>query len=364
MTPSPKTPRPLETFLEDRAKVRFAENQEIARTARALRATITEQAAELADLRNRLGLHEHLDRAKLEPPTWLTPKGSGKAHRAIPAFAISDWHRGEVVKPEQVDGVNKYTVAIADQRMRRAFEGAVRICRDYIKGMTYEGIELFLPGDLISGSIHEELKETNEQTVAESVVGIVEPLEAGIQMLAQDFGRVHITAVVGNHPRSTRKPIAKNRAQDNMDWLIYQLIARDLRGRKDVTVQVSEAADAHVTIYGTRYLLSHGDQFHGGSGISGILAPLLLGSHRKTRRAAASGRPYDVMVFGHFHQSLWFPSKGLIGCGCGIGYDEWAYVQNLEPEPPQCALWLTTPEHGITINAPVFVQDKVAEGWA
>lgn len=353
----------LATYADEQAQVRFHENQEIARSNRTLRATVADQAAELEALRKRIGLHNALDAARVGPPAWLAPKVPKAGHRAIPSLVVTDWHRGEVVKPEQVDGLNKYNTAIADARMRRAFEGCVRVCRDFLKGVEYDGIQLFLPGDMISGSIHEELKETNEQTVAESVVGMVEPVEAGINLLAKEFGKVHVACVVGNHGRSTRKPIAKNRAQDNMDWLVYKLIERDMQGRSDVTMQVSEAADTAVTLYSTRYLLTHGDQFRGGGGIAGVLSPLLLGSHRKTRRAATAGKPYDVMVFGHFHQSLWFPSKGLIGSGCGIGYSEYGYVNNMEPEPPQSAMWLTTPQHGITVNAPIFVMDRKSEGW-
>ena len=32
-------------------------------------------------------------------------------------------------------------------------------------------------------------------------------------------------------------------------------------------------------------------------------------------------------------------------------------------EEPQAAFWLTTPERGITVSAPIFVQDRHAEGW-
>lgn len=363
MTPDTVKRGSFAKFTAEKAQARFAENQEIARVVRTLKGTITAQDHELVALRKKLGIHECISAARLDPPVWLREKSKGGSHRAIPSLVVSDWHWGEVVKPDQIDGLNKYNVKIAEMRMRRAFEGAARICRDYIKGINYEGIQLFLPGDMISGNIHEELKETNEQTVAESVVSIVEPLEAGINLLAKEFGKVNISCVVGNHPRGTRKPVAKNRVQDNMDWLIYKLVERDMKGRANVTVDVSDAADAHVQLYDTKYVLTHGDQFRGGGGIAGILSPLLLGSHRKTRRAATAGKPYDIMVFGHFHQSLWFPSKGLIGSGCGVGYNEYAYVNNFEPEPPQAALWLTTPEHGITMNAPVFVADRKAEGW-
>lgn len=357
------TPKTVTEYLDEKNRAKFAENTEIARSNRTLRATVAEQKDELERLRKTLGLHEALNAAKMAPPTWLKQKSKGGGHRAIPSFVLSDVHRDETVKPEQIDGLNKHNTTISDLRVRKGFEGGVRVCRDYIKGMDYEGIQLFLPGDMISGSIHEELKETNEVTVAESVVGAVEPLEAGINLLAQEFGKVHVTCVVGNHGRTTRKPIAKNRAQDNMDWLIYKIVEREMRGRTNVTMDISEGADAYVTLYNTRYVLTHGDQFRGGGGIAGILSPLLLGSHRKTRRAATAGKPYDIMVFGHFHQSLWFPTKGLIGVGCTVGYDEYAFVNNMEPEPPQCALWLTSPEHGITINAPVFVMDRAAEGW-
>jgi predicted phosphodiesterase len=182
-------------------------------------------------------------------------------------------------------------------------------------------------------------------------------------MLADEFGKVHVAAVPGNHGRMTRKPIAKKRAADNLDWLLYSLLLRSLRGDGRVTWTVPKAADAHVNVYNMRFLLTHGDQFRGGSGISGALAPLMLGSHRKTRRQSAAGKPYDVMVMGHWHQNISLPSRGLLVGGCLKGYDEYAYVSNFEPEPPQQSLWITTPEHGITFQAPVFVGDREAEGW-
>ena len=353
----------LEEFAESEAQARFRENQELARSARAARAQVREQTAELASLREQLGVYHALEDARLAPPVWLAPREPRAGHAAIPSLVITDWHWGEVVRPEEVDGINAYTVAIAEQRMRRAFEGAVTLCRDYLKGVTYEGFQVFLGGDLISGQPHAEIRETNEQTVAESVVSIVEPLEAGLNLLAKEFGRVHVTGVPGNHPRNTPKQIAKRRAADNFDTLIYRLLARDYRKHPKITVDASEALDARVTLYQTRYLLTHGSDFSGGSGISGALAPLLLGAHRTTRQQAAAGQPYDVMVLGHFHQAIFYPSKGIIVSGCGIGYNEFAHAHKFEPEPPQCAMWLTTPERGITISTPVFVADPVAEGW-
>jgi hypothetical protein len=352
----------LDEFVSRRDEAKFKENQENLRGKRVALAEAREQKDRADRLERELGLYRVLDSAKTRPPEWATPKTPGRGHHAIPTLAVSDVHRGEKVTPAQVEGLNCYNLEIADQRIRRAFEGAVTLCRDYLKGVAYDGFVLALPGDMVSGDIQQG-RETNVATIADSIMGLVEPLEAGINLAVAEFGKVHVVGVPGNHARNTLKPIAKNRAQDNWDYLAYRIIERDYRNNPAVTVQVSEAADAPFAVYATKYVLTHGDQFHGGSGISGALAPLLLGAHRKTRRAAASGRPYDSLVMGHFHQSIWYPSKGIIVSGCIIGYSEFAYVSNFEPEPPQAALWLTTPERGITVNAPVYVGDRAAEGW-
>jgi hypothetical protein len=318
--------------------------------------------AEVSELKKTLNLISELEKVRTKPPRWLAPPKTG-THRGTVNLLITDTHFDEVVRPEEVDGINAYNREIAELRLRKAFEGTVKMARQYVSGITYDGVCLMLGGDIFSGLIHEELRETNEAEIMASVVHWVEPLEAGIELLAEAFGKVHVVGVPGNHGRNTRKPRSKGRATDNFDWLLYKLIERDYRKREDVTVQVGNAADAHITVYNTRYLLTHGDQFRGGSGISGALAPLMLGAHRKTKRQAAAGKPYDVMVIGHWHQSKWLPAEGIIAGNCLKGYDEYAYTSNFAPTVPSQDFWITTPEHGPTIAAPIYVMDRKREGW-
>lgn len=356
-----KAPPSITDYLDEKAQAKHIENQEIARSNRVLRAQVAEQAEALEKASKRLGLYESLEAEKLDPPNWLAPKQSAGKHRAIPSLLLTDIHYDEIVKPEQIGGLNKYNRAIADQRIRRTFEGAVKVSRDHLTGLEYDGFNLFLGGDLLSGIIHEELLETNVAPITESIVSVVEPLEAGIALLAEQFGRVHVTSVVGNHGRLTRKPRAKNRATDSFDWLVSKMVERGLKHDKRVTMQIAQSADAHVKVYDHRYLLNHGDGFSGGSGISGFLAPLMLGVHRKLKRDAATGQGWDTLVMGHFHSSYFI--KGLIVGGSVIGYNEFAFGLNLPYEEPQAAFWLTTPERGITVSAPIFVQDRRAEKW-
>lgn len=347
---------------EDKNREQEERIASLARRLAAANAAKDRALSDLAELRKTLDLVQSIEGAKTKPPRWLAPPSKG-THHATVNLLVTDTHFDEVVRPEEVDGLNAYNREIAELRLEAAFKGAWKLAKRYLSGVTYDGVCLMLGGDIFSGLIHEELRESNEAEIMASVVHWIEPLEAGINLLAEEFGKVHVVGVPGNHGRNTRKPRFKGRATDNFDWLLYKLIERDFKKREDVTVQVGNAMDAHVQVYGTRYLLTHGDQFKGGSGISGAMAPLLLGAHRKTRRQSSAGQPYDVMVAGHWHQEIALPAQGLMVGNCLKGADEYAYGSNFPYSPPSQLLWITTPEHGVTFKAPVFVQDRKREKW-
>lgn len=317
--------------------------------------------AEIKELQRQLNLITSIDQHAFRPPKWLSPPKSRKPHSGTVCAMLTDTHFQEVVRPSEVEYLNAYNDAIAEQRLRLFANGVIKLARDYVSGITYDGMVLMWGGDIFTGTIHDELNETNSETLYESVVHWVESLLAMERALADQFGQVHNEVTYGNHGRDSKKPRAKGRAAHNIEWLLYKWLERETRDDKRISWHIPDSADTLFNIYGTRYLLTHGDQFRGGSGIAGALSPLLLGSHRKTRRAMASGRPYDVMVLGHFHQYLTLP--GLIVGGSLKGLDEYAYLGNFGYEPPQQAFWVTTPENGVTLSAPILVSDRTAEGW-
>lgn len=295
------------------------------------------------------------------PPAWTrkAPKAGVKA--GTPWLLLSDLHLDEVVNPAELGGVNAYNRKIAEQRLQRTFTNTVEVTQRYWSGIAYDGIVVALAGDIYSGDIHEELTTTNEDTMLGSVLYWSDRIASGLSLLADEFGKVHVPVVVGNHGRRTRKPRAKFRARDNFDWFTGHLLARMLRHDKRITFDVSEAADTYVDAYGRSVCVTHGDQARGGSGIGGIWPPLMRLDARKRARASAVNNPYDLLVMGHWHQLTFGPS--FIVNGSLKGYDEYAAVENFSYEPPQQALWLMTPEHGKTWTAPVLPADRKAEGW-
>lgn len=350
----PRKAAGLEEFAEAQRKDRDVEN--------GLRAALKMVTSERDKIRTQLSVIEQLEAHRVESaPMWLTPKSPAKGHRATLNLFLTDTHFDEEVDPAQIDGMNAYNREIAEQRLERFFLGAVKLARHYLAGVKYDGVCLMLGGDIFSGNIHEELSRTNADTLFGSLLHWLPHLRAGIELLAREFEKVHVAGVPGNHGRMTRKPIAKSRAADNLDWLLYRLLERELAGDSRITWQVPTSADVLVKVHEVRYLLTHGDQFRGGSGIAGALSPMMIGHARKTRRQQAAGKPYDYMVLGHWHTTRFIP--GIIAGGTLKGPDEYSYLSNFEPERAQQSLWLTTPERGITFRAEIDVQDRKREKW-
>lgn len=289
----------------------------------------------------------------VNPPTWLDKPSSGK-NTGVPTLLASDWHFDEVVDPKQINGVNAFNRSIALARIKVLFTKTVDLLIHHMAKPKYDYFVLDLGGDMLSGNIHEELRETNETPVSLSMIALLDALIAGINLLLTHFPRLVVNAVPGNHGRWDKKPRAKNRVYETYEWILYQFLARHYAANKDVHFNVADGADLPYTIYSTRYLLTHGDQFKGGSGIAGALSPLMLGDARKRKRAMAINQPFEYLVMGHWHQYIM--AKGIIVNGSLKGADEYSFQSNFDFELPQQALWVTNPVWGITARWPVFVE--------
>lgn len=315
---------------------------------------------ELEATRRKLDLHERLGKHTFVSPKWTQPKGK-KKHRGTALLMLSDLHLDEVVKPEEMLGLNAFNREIALMRLEKVTKGAVTVARDYLSGFKYDGAVLLLGGDIFTGIIHDELKETNESPILASLEYWLDPLAACIQALTDEFGRLLVVGVVGNHGRLSIKWRYKGAVEDNFDWFLYRQLARHFKNDPRISWNVPSSLDAYFDVYGYKHLLTHGNQARGGSGISGLLTPISLLDHRKRKRDASTIGAADHMWLGHWHSYINGP--GWTINGSLKGYDEYAFGNNFSYEPPQQAFAVLTPEHGLTFQTPIFAADPVAEGW-
>ena len=290
------------------------------------------------------------------PPNWLIKPSKGKRSAGVPTLFASDWHWGEVVDPNQINGVNEYNVAIAQDRARVMIEKTIDLLKNHVALSDYPGIVFVLGGDMVSGDIHEELMATNSMEIMPTVIDLFGVLTWCIETLADEFGNVFVPCVSGNHGRNTHKIRAKGRNFTSFDWLLYQFLSKRFENDTRIQFHIPDGSDAYYSIYGHKYLLTHGDQFRGGDGVIGALGPIIRGDHRKRSRNAQIDMEYDTMILGHWHQLIQL--ERLIVNGSLKGYDEYAYANNFGFEPPRQALWITHPEHGLTFSMPVYVERK------
>jgi hypothetical protein len=66
-----------------------------------------------------------------------------------------------------------------------------------------------------------------------------------VETLAEEFGKVFVPCVSGNHGRNTHKIQNKNRNFTNFDWLLYQFLNKRFENDKRVTFFIPEGSDAY-----------------------------------------------------------------------------------------------------------------------
>ena len=295
----------------------------------------------------------------LPPPRWLSaPEARSRVSTSVPTLMLSDLHWGETVSGKEMGGLNAYDLAIARKRLDTVVSKAISLLRGSIQGEKYPGFVLVLGGDFLTGDIHEELRETNEGTTLQALLDLYECMISQIDLLQREFGKVYVPCEPGNHGRTTHKPRYKRRNASNMDWLLYQFLARHYQNNPNVIVDAPVTPEMNFQVLGHTYHLCHGDQLgKGGDGIIGFVGPVIRGDHRRRSLQAQINRPYDTLLHGHYH--TYMATKKFISNGSLIGYSEYSAGFGFGFELPQQAFWLTHADHGITFSMPVHAESVI-----
>jgi predicted phosphodiesterase len=293
------------------------------------------------------------------PPKWLSELTPAKAP-GIPTSFWSDWHLGEYVSFDQMDGLNVFNATIAHERIERLISITIDLTKNHMVNPEYPGIVVPLGGDIITGTIHDELRETNDLTLPESMIFAQDELAMGLEAMLNEFDRVYVPCVIGNHGRGTLKPRAKNRVADSMEWLIYANLKRYFNDNDRIQIDIAKSTDIAYRIFDHRYLLTHGDSLgvKGGDGIIGALGPIARGAIKVGRTEGQVGRAFDTLVMGHYHTYI---ARGeavpVIVNGALKGLDEYAKIMlRARFSRASQALWFTHPKHGITAQWQMFLQ--------
>ncbi len=326
----------------------------------ASRAKLKDAVSTIAGLQDRIKDLEWAAKASFKPAEWTLPSHAPKKREHTPYLLTSDFQVGEVIRKEETEAGYGYDSDIFRRRYRRMIDTTIYLSFEHAgHDWKYPGIIYSRGGDTISGGIHEELRDTDDMTPIEACECVFEEESAGIEKLAQAFGKVEVKSpdAAGNHDRNTFKPRSKKAGAHSYDRLISYMLRRHFRNDSRVSFQVSESFDVYFPIYDMKILLTHGDRMgsRGGQGFIGPLATIMRGAQKTIAEQAALGRHVDRVDHGHFH------TPGYIGWvlsnGCLPGYSEYAKSFRMRPSEPQQMLLYHHPKRGVVDIKPLILTE-------
>lgn len=317
---------------------------------------LVEALIEAQDIRG--GVLKLLDpplRPRLEQPK----RGTGKGRRTV-IIHLSDWHCGERVSLEEMDGINSYSLDICRARVARLGAAAKALLTKHWTGRAVERIIVILGGDLISGEIHDELAKTNDALAAPAVRAAAEHL-GGLIKLLRGLAPVDVYSLPGNHGRLTRKPESKGMAINSFDALIAHVVEMMLAEDRGTRFYHSQSGDCLFRVYGWTFCAAHGDRIgsRGGQGFIGPVATITRGLAKTRAYYAGQGVVVDYVLIGHFHTTSKLP-RGFSN-GSLVGPSEYSRDLRAEPEPAKQTLLVVHSELGVIDYRELFCGDP-AEG--
>lgn len=266
------------------------------------------------ELKNAFEFVSQFDKNLVNPTSIISTK-TNKNEETISWALASDRHIYEVVKPEEVNGVNQYNPDIAKNRIENFFDGIVRWTDIHRSGTKINRLILSLMGDLITGWLHEDQRENNAGTPPEECLFLMDMLVSGIDYLLEqgDFNAIEIDCVPGNHGRVTDRKRHSNRVKLTYEWLLYKILERWYRDEDRIKFNIAKGIHLYREVFGKTIRIHHGDDVRYRGGVGGLTIPML-----KAIKEWDSYIRSDLDAFGHWHTEInhhrFIANGSLIGC--------------------------------------------------
>lgn len=269
----------------------------------------------------------------------------------------SDEQWGEVIAAEEVGGLNAYNRHIAAARLKRLIETTIRCCQPPHAPAPPPVLYYCMGGDSLSGSIHEELAETNDLSSIPAIMDYCANVRWAIETLRDSLGcPIVVIRVPGNHDRTTAKPRHKKYNETSLDTIISWHLETTFKGDDRVTFLIPKENDAYFDVMGWKFLLTHGDMMGtgGGTGYIGPVASITKGHRKIAENYNDIGKRVDYVLTGHYHTAV--ETEYGFGNGSLPGYSEYARLKiRARPAPPVQWLLHVHPEHGVTTRRKINV---------
>lgn len=221
---------------------------------------------------------------------------------------ISDWHIGEDVDSDEVNGSNEFNYKVAHKRISKYID-----CIS--KKVSSDNLIIADLGDNIRGIIHGGIEDT-EGGLMESIVKAVDLQVMFIDAMLSMYNKIDYKFVVGNHSRLDDAIKSKGKYKD-YSWLITQMLVRLYSDEPRITFNISKSGYHLVKVNSANIFLFHGDTLRGynpnqnGSRLS--TQDICVGLFKKSARHFFSGHKHIAMNIQNQWEGVNIVSGTLVG---------------------------------------------------
>jgi len=284
----------------------------------------------------------------------VPPKMASRQSESAAVIVWSDHHVEEQVLPGAVGYKNEFNLEIADKRFANLLHGSLAWLHIENKKTAIKNITIALLGDFISGSIHEDLAESNLLPPVEAIYKAQGMLISGLKFMLNNTPpdvTFQIVCHSGNHGRMTKKQRISTETGNSLEQYMYYTIRDFFKDEPRMQFIIADGYHSFVSYFDGAYNIRyhHGHMINYQGGVGGITIPVnkAIGQWNKAHQV-------DLDVFGHFHTR--FDGGNFIANGSMIGYNAYAVSIKASYEKPSQTFFLVNKEYrDKTMVAPIFL---------
>jgi len=295
----------------------------------------------------------------LKPAASFKFVGPPKTIEESMVLLYSDSHCDQIVRPEEVDGLEDYSFPISVRRHEVLVEEIIKWKDRALINFQFKKLHVFGLGDYTSGSIHGHEKKSYFGCQFTNDLAIAQLISQMLRELSSHFQEVLVDMVIGNHGRLTDKYEFDNQAvQNNHDTLIMKIVEIYCKDITNIKFCFPMGLSTIVNVEGFNFFLHHGHGKKGGSEVwsqakkkAGTIVPLHKGE-------------IDYFCSGHFHSQGEAPASGgcrMLANGAFLDCDPYCYQALDEASAATQLLFGVHKNNGVTWRLPIQVR-KPDEG--
>lgn len=275
----------------------------------------------------------------------------------------SDGHHDQVVRAEEVNGLEHYTFPVSLRRAQNYVDTLINFTKNTLVGYDFRRLVILSLGDSTSGEIHDAERRSAFGNQFKNCLAIGSLHAAMYRDLAKHFAQVDIVCTSGNHGRKTARKEYKDGAHNNWDYMVNKVAEGHLSEQDNVRFHIPNSWDTIVDVEGFGFHASHGDDCAstGGNPWNGLknLHKTNAGIHR----GSGQNKPFrgageiDYYCIGHHHTlgNVDGNGVGYICNGAWVGTDPYAYQSLRVAGRPQQLIFGVHKDHGKTWSLPIHL---------